>query len=205
MLIYCVVTTCVTNNMFCMYTRMHPHPHTFPTFFHTLPIDISNSSHRHPWHQSVHSLVLINVVMNLAILALFVTVLIRSRFGSSAFYFYFCVSVVADLHVHIDFVSAMSVPPPMLPYPISRLPDEVCVATDNDILVFKWHRSISKVTPNHNGTSGWATIIRSLNGTIADDTLIRVHVCVHDPCQAVHHPFEVWNRTSSTSLSPPPN
>ena len=109
-------------------------------------------------------------------------VTVRSHDGSSAFYFCLSVSVVTVYTALFTLVFAMAKQPLKIQY----LLDELCAATKDDILCFKWDRSISQVTPNKNGISGWATTTRSLNGTTSGGNLIRVHVCAHDPCKAIH-------------------
>ena len=37
-----------------------------------------------------------------------------------------------------------------------------------------------------NGATGWATILRTTDPTCAEGALIRIHLCMHDPCRAVY-------------------
>ena len=48
-----------------------------------------------------------------------------------------------------------------------------CVNDATDTLCLSWHRLWGRVTPNDDGVTGWATVVRSLHGTVADGTIAR--------------------------------
>ena len=56
---------------------------------------------------------------------------------------------------------------------IARVAGEFCVNDATDILCLSWHRLWGRVTPNDNGVTGWATVVRSLHGTVADGAIVR--------------------------------
>ena len=62
----------------------------------------------------------------------------------------------------------------LTPTQIAKLTVEFCLDADGSIFVVKWQRDRSRVTGNPNGVTGWATVVRSLNSTIADGETIRI-------------------------------
>ena len=53
-------------------------------------------------------------------------------------------------------------------------------------LELRWHTTWSKPKRNPNGTSGYATVVRSRTATPTAGETIRIHVCAHKPCRAQH-------------------
>ena len=54
------------------------------------------------------------------------------------------------------------------PKAIAQLKEEFCLEIEGDILVIIWHRTWNRVTGNPNGVTGWATVVRSLNGEVSN-------------------------------------
>ena len=57
---------------------------------------------------------------------------------------------------------------------------------DGSEFLFEWHNAWNRVTPNANGTTGWATVVECRPRPLAQGKVIRVHLCAHDPCRARH-------------------
>ena len=65
---------------------------------------------------------------------------------------------------------------------------------------FKWDHTVmcSRATSNPNGTSGWATILASTNPAVRTRTMMRIHLCTHNPCRAA------WEYASKYGTVGPP-
>ena len=61
----------------------------------------------------------------------------------------------------------------------------------------RWDTSMSGITRNHNGSTGWARVIRSSGGDVPDGSCRRVHKCAHSPCEAQ------WKNSKSGLQGPP--
>lgn len=49
-----------------------------------------------------------------------------------------------------------------------------------------WHYEWNRVTPNKNGATGWATVLRTTSTEVPAGEVIRIHLCKHQPCRARH-------------------
>ena len=70
-------------------------------------------------------------------------------------------------------------------------------AKDGGHYEFQWHCQWGGPKTNDNGTSGWAKIVKSTNALHPPDAICRIHLCAHNPCQAV------WPATKYGPLGPP--
>ena len=57
---------------------------------------------------------------------------------------------------------------------------------DGTVYEWEWHTQWMRTTQNANGTTGWANILHSTKLGCEPGTVLRVHLCKHNPCRAMH-------------------
>ena len=61
----------------------------------------------------------------------------------------------------------------------------------------RWHHSWNRVTTNKKGTTGWATILQSGHAARPVGSIVRIHKCAANPCEAR------WPNTQYGMMGPP--
>ena len=66
---------------------------------------------------------------------------------------------------------------------------EASDASDEGQYQWEWDPAApNRVTANKNGTTGWGIILRSTNANHKAGSLLRIHICTHQPCLARYPP-----------------
>jgi hypothetical protein len=65
-----------------------------------------------------------------------------------------------------------------------------------------WHYEWNRVTPNKNGATGWATVLRTSSTEVPAGEVIRIHLCKHQPCRARHDSSKYGLYSAPNHLQP---